>query len=185
MLTLNILPLKLKKRISWKYIYKSLRMLVYVLLIIVILYSIVFLVLELVLQMHFVETVQETTVITRSTENYTKQADGLNKEINNIYSIQKDIVLWSYLVQYFGQNQVQGIALNSLSADKDKGELRLKGQAEDRDSLLEFKQFLENTEFLHRVNLPFDSLLKKQNIDFEIKAKFKSYEFTSGQKASA
>lgn len=181
MLALNIMPSKLKKQIGWKYFYKSLLVLLYVLLIIAIIYSIFFLILKLVLHNHFVRTVQETTVITKSTENYTKQADLLNKEINNIYSIQKNSVYWSYLIQYFAENRVEGVVLSGLSADRNDSKLIISGVADDRDSLLEFKTMLEETVFLKDVDLPFESLLKKNNIEFEIISSLRSYEFKKVQ----
>ncbi len=49
--------------------------------------------------------------------------------------------------------------------------------ANTRNDLLVFKKLLEDSHIFSDINLPFSSLLEKNDINFEIKAKILSYEF--------
>jgi Tfp pilus assembly protein PilN len=180
MLTLNIIPQRTKKEIGWKFTYKSLHSFLSVLILIAAIYAIIFLMLKLVMQNHFVRTVQETTIITKSTQNYTQQAEIINKEIESVYAIQMNNIRWTGLINYFASRLPEGVTLKKISADSVSGNLSIEAHAVDRKSLLLFKQLLDDTAFLKPTELPLDSLLKKEDIDFQIKTGFNSYEFSPG-----
>lgn len=178
MILLNIIPEKLKREIRLYDIYKSTKKLLFVSLIMIIIYIITLLVFKLILQLHFIETVNQTTIITKNTENYTKKVREINQQINSIETIQRESVQWSNLLEFIKSDEENGVEINQIQIDKNNSSIALKGKAKTRDVLLNFKSTLEEKKFFSDINFPIKNLLLKTDIDFEINAKFKSYEFT-------
>jgi len=177
MINLNIISQKLKKEINTKTIYLSYKNLLAIIFITLAFYTSACLVCLLVLQIHFVETVKDTTLITRGSENYSAQVRQLNSAITNIESIQSEYTSWSYLLEFLHHLSVENINISSISVNKEKEEISLRGIAATRDSLLQLKEKLEESNYFKEINLPIKNLLEKENISFDINSSFKTYEF--------
>jgi len=177
MLTLNIIPQTSKKNIKYQIIYKSLKNIFSILVIMLIFYAIILLVAKLILQLQFIKTVEDTTLVTKSTELYNRNLRDLNNQMSSITKIQDDWVIWSKLYRYIDNNIPNGIKLSQLNVDKTVNKIFLRGNASTRDELLELKTILEKSNFFEQIDFPIKNLLEKTNINFDISAKIKSYEF--------
>ncbi len=177
MITLNIIPEKNKKDIALKRIYKSLKNLLFFIIILLLIYSILFLAAKYILQKHYINTIQETTLVTKSTENYSNKIAEINKQLNSIQEIQNQTVNYSYLLEYLMQNINKNINFSRIKIVKNDNKISFAGKSDTRESLLEFKEILENSDFFSDLNFPIKNLLEKNNINFEISVKLKSYEF--------
>ncbi|OGF27886.1 hypothetical protein A2303_05960 [Candidatus Falkowbacteria bacterium RIFOXYB2_FULL_47_14] len=177
MLKLNIIPQELKNEKRLASIYKSLKILFGVSIMIFAVYGIIFLSAKFVLQLRFIEVMNETAITAKNRENYDEKIKNIKSKISFIDKIQKDTVLWSYLIEYIADNSGNGIKYAKLSINKDKEELNLSGRAENRDDLIKLKETLENAGYFSSVNLPLKNLLEKTNINFDISLKIKNYEF--------
>jgi hypothetical protein len=85
-----------------------------------------------------------------------------------ISKIQGDFIPWSFLINELSKNIKNDISLNGLNIDKNKKTAILTGQAGTRESLLDLKEYLENTAYFNNVSFPIKNILEKENIAFEI-----------------
>ena len=132
MLTLNIIPPNLKNEIKLKNIYKMLKKLFYILIILTSVYAIIFLIAQLILQIHFIQTIYATTLVTKSTENYSKKTMGVDKQLESISKIQKESVTWSYLLEYIAKNTENDIKFSQIKINKNKDTIYWLGFAKTR-----------------------------------------------------
>jgi len=177
MIHLNIVPNNLKKEIKLSGINILLKNVYEILIILLSFYTIILLAMYLMLNFHFIQTVNETTQLTKSSENNTNDVRGINNLINYIDNIQQDSVEWSYLFKFLKINTAPNINYSKISINKNDNTITLTGRSETRDSLLSLKTSMEKTGYFNEIDFPIRNLLEKSNISFEIKAVFKNYEF--------
>ncbi len=177
MIDLNIISRELKKEINAKAIYVSFKNLLALIFIILIFYAIALLVCLLILQIHFTKTVKDTTLLVRRTENYTTEVRQINNLIINTETIQADFVAWSYLLEYLQTLSNENIKISNIGVDKGEKAIALTGVAATRDSLLQLKETLEQSNYFSEINLPIKNLLERENINFSINTNLSAYEF--------
>lgn len=177
MLRLNILPQKQKKEIRLKLLYNKLKNIFSVIIIISCAYAILLLLMELTLQMHFISTIDETSLINKSTENYSTKIYDINVQLDEAETIQKNYSQKSILIEFLSQNIKSDISISNLSLNKNNNTLSLTGFSGSRQSLLDLKEVLENADNFSSVNFPISNLLKKNDINFDISAQIDNYDF--------
>jgi Tfp pilus assembly protein PilN len=181
MITLNIIPPELKKEIKIKKIYTALKDFYAVLFINICLIAIIYLTALGIIQAHFLKTINNTSLLIKSTKNYEQQIKEINTKIDEVEKIQSEAVNWSYLISSLFYSAPKGIFFNSVSANKEKNFIIINGVAAKRENLLAFNELLKKSKYFKNVNLPLSSLLKKENINFTITAEIKSYDFNQLQ----
>lgn len=177
MLKLNIIPNSIKKERTIFSYYLSIKDLLYIILITVFVYAILFSVVLIILQFHFNETIFQTSGIIKKAENFNKKISNINQVINNAADIQKDFVNWIGFYEFLSNNIPDGISLYQVNISKENKSLSISGRAETREKLIQFKESLEGSDFLENIDFPIKNLLEKNDINFTIGSKFKSYEF--------
>jgi len=177
MLRLNIIPEHQKKEIKLKYFFDHLKNFFEVIFFVSILYVIVFLILKLILSNHFIATIESTTMLTKRTEDFSRKVSDINKRVSNVATIQEEFIYWSKLIEHIRQNQSYDLKLDQISVNKNKNEIVFSGNAETRDTLLNFKKKIEDLGFFEEIKLPIQSLLQKNDINFNLTVKIKSYDF--------
>jgi hypothetical protein len=177
MLTLNIIPPNLKNEIRLKNIYKILKKLFSILIILISVYAIIILISQFILQIHFIQTIYATTLVTKTVENYSKQIRNIDNQLNSISKIQKDYINWSRLVEYIAKNTKNDIKFYQIKINKKDDAVSFIGFAQTRESLMLLKETFENSKYFNNINFPIKNLLEKNNINFEISAHINSYEF--------
>lgn len=178
MLALNIISERTKKEIKTKNIYYVVVKILSVLVILISIYAIIFLLATLSIQIKLVQTILENSSLTQNVENYNQQIIKINNKLGVILDIKNDFIEWSYLLEYLSNNISSNITLDRITLDKVGGTMVVNGTSRNRDSLLALKNFLEDSDYFSDVSLPTESLLEKENIDFQITSKIISYEFT-------
>jgi hypothetical protein len=177
MLRINIIPKYLKDDIKLRAIYIMIKNLLYIAVIFIILNTIILLVAKLILQINFVKTIEETTLLTKNTENNSKNIAGINKEMNYIQKIQASAIEWTGLFKFLEKNTAYGVKFSTISINSQENKIRLSGISATRDDLIKFKDFLGKSEIFTEINFPIKNFLEKYNINFEVSATIKSYEF--------
>jgi len=177
MIHLNIAPNNLKKEIKLSSINTRLKNVYEILIILLSFYAIILLIMYLVLNVHFIQTVNETTQLTKSSENNVNDVREINNLINYIDTIQENSVKWSYLLKFLKTNTPPSINYSKILINKNENNVVLVGHSETRDNLLSLKTSMEEAGFFNEIDFPIKNLLEKNNINFEIKAIFKNYEF--------
>ena len=177
MLVLNLISNELKKDNKLKAIFESIKKILAILIIAVSIYAILILFAKLYLQINFVKTINETSLITGSIKSNDDKVKIINNQLKAIADIQSETVLWSYLLERLSKDIKSDIKIENLKLSMKNNTISLRGLAKTRESLLDLKAILENKNCFSDINLPIKNLLEKNNINFEISAKIKSYEF--------
>ncbi|HAM88990.1 MAG: hypothetical protein US83_C0002G0090 [Candidatus Falkowbacteria bacterium GW2011_GWC2_38_22] len=177
MITLNIIPDELKNEIKLNDHYVFYKKVMSLILFMAIFFSAVLLTAKIILATQQSDTDQQNTIITKSSENYSKQINEINIQLKEIKSIQNNDINWTDF--FLSMNDFIGneIKISRLYAGKNDNSLRISGIAKSRNDLLAFKEKLEKSEKFSNINLPISSLLEKENINFEISATITSYDF--------
>lgn len=177
MITLNIAPESLKKKIKSNVLFKMLKGVF-----VILLFSLAFFVTSLItcfllLNSYSSNIKSQSYTITKSTEDFTNKADIINKKIDEIALIQKGYTEFSNLFKFFSSNHNNNINISRIGVNKAEDTLRVAGQAKTRDDLLGLQEKINQSGIFEEAVLPFSNLVKETNISFEIVAKFKNYEF--------
>lgn len=101
-------------------------------------------------------------------QNEWREANHLMGDVSDIINDRLD---WSKIFLIINQNISSGVALNQVISNGFS--LSLLGKADTRESLINFKDNLNNSNCFDGVDLPFSNLVSKENIDFKIDLKIK------------
>lgn len=129
------------------------------------------------LQIKHSEVLSEASNTNRNIELYSKKAEIINTQINEITEIQNSFVSWSSFLSNFTNETNDGIIIYKIYANKTDNSLLISGKARERNDLLNFKNKLSEISYIENFELPIKNLLEKNDISFEIKTKFINYEF--------
>jgi len=170
MLNLNLVSQELKQETKLRHIYKMLKQANYILIIITVFIAVVMLVAKIILQNNFNKIVEETTLITRSSQGRNAKTREINSRLSFVDKIQNDFIPWSFLFKDLGAYVNSNLSFYSIRIDRDEKTIEINGSANDRDSLLSFKSGMEKSNIFSGIVFPVKNILEKENISFEIKA---------------
>jgi len=170
MLHLNLISEELREDIKLRHIYKMLKRVIFFLMVITIFVAIIFLISKIILQNSFNKIVEQTTLITKSSQGRNTKIREINAKIDYINEMQGNYIEWSYLIEYLARNINNDITFNSIKINKEEGKIDLKGVARSRDNLLLLKKELDNSDMFANIDFPLSNILEKNDINFEIKA---------------
>lgn len=177
MINLNIISPEQKKEIKLNAIYDSIRAILVILLLILVFYSAAFIIIKKVMESYYEDTLYESSLTNKSTEDYNSTSRVINEKINEIAEIQKDYFKFTDFINFISKNIDDSIQINKLMINRDTNQILISGFAPNRDSLLALKEMIESLDNFSEFNLPMKTLLEKENINFEINTKIESYEF--------
>ena len=177
MITINLIPEKIKQDIEFKKLLTFVNKAILTLSVLLFLYLIVFLSSQYILSRHLKDTKNSFVLTNRKENSSTNDIKNINKKIQFIYTMQNDNILWSKMIYDISLAVNKGISVRSFSLDKDKKMFNIQGKAKSREDLLQLKSNLENISYLSDIVLPLQSLFKKEDISFNINDNIKSYEF--------
>lgn len=170
MLALNLISQEQKKEIKLKRAYEITKKVSCILIIIAIFIAVVLLIGKLILQMQFIKAVDQYTLVAKSSQGDNAKIRDINNSLNFVSEIQSNFIFWSNLIKDAADRVPGGVSLSSISIDRDKKSIQIKGTAKLRDGLLQFKENIEKSLIYQNVDLPLQNILQKENINFEIKA---------------
>lgn len=168
MINLNLVPPAKKHEIRLTQIYVMIKNLIILLLFLAIAVAITLLLTKMFLQNHFNNIVEQTTLMPRYASIFNKDFKEFNEQLKAVKEIQKDHFYWTNFFVKFSKLIPDGLALDNLIVNNNK--ILLTGSARLRDQLLVLKNNLESSELFSNVAIPLENLLKKEGIDFNIKA---------------
>ncbi len=170
MITLNLISEELKKEIKLRHLYLFIKKINLALIVITIIIAIILLAAKTILQVNFNNIVEQTTLVTKNNQGYNNKIKEINSKIDFIEKIQNDFIPWSNLLEIIAEITPGDVNLYYLKINEDKS-IKIKGKANLRDSLLNFKQKMEAATVFKDIDFPIKNILEKENIDFEINAK--------------
>jgi hypothetical protein len=177
MLTLNIIPEELKKENKIKNIFQSLQKLMIFIILLLLIYVLVLQGGKLILQDHYNNTIEETTLLSKNTENYDMQVDNINSQIKYMESIHALSIPWTYLLEFLSNNLQTGITVTKLHFNKTNNTFLLMGNSKTKQGITDFIKILETSDYFSDIISPQNNFWQKNDVSFEIKANFTSYEF--------
>ena len=149
-------------------LYIGIKNLIIFILLISILVAILLLGTKATLQNHFNKIIDETTLVTKYANTFNQDIRQFNGEINALANIQNDHIDWLIFLADLSAMTPADIALNHVSVEKNK--ILMNGTAKTRTALLEFRDGLATSEIFMNVDLPLEYQLKRENIEFSIRA---------------
>ncbi|MBI2459045.1 MAG: PilN domain-containing protein [Parcubacteria group bacterium] len=171
MLTLNLISQELKKEIRLRHLYLFIKKINLTLIIITIAAAIILLSAKTILQLGFNDIVNQTTLITKNNQGYNNKIKDINGKLDLVEKIQNNFIPWSNLLKTLAHLTPKDISLYYLKINLLEQTIKIKGQAGQRSSLLNFKQNLEDAAIFQTIDFPLKNILEKENINFEIDAK--------------
>lgn len=131
---------------------------------------------QIILNNKLSEITADTLALKEQTENdkslnLGETVQSFNSLVSNVAGIQSEYAKWSYVLLEVGESITDGIVLNTFDIQKTNGTFQFAGNADTRDSLLEFKNNLDNSPYFENVESPISNLLLKENISFILSGK--------------
>ena len=171
MISLNLIPPQEKKELALRQFYVVIKNLTILFLLFTIIVAIILLVAKIILQNNFNSVVGDNNLTTRYGRILNGQEiESFNQQLLIVTEIQNDYIKWSKFISQLSNLVPENVSLNSLEIKKDGTTINLTGLARYRDDLLKLQDSLKNFEVLSDINIPLESLLNRENIDFDIKA---------------
>lgn len=97
--------------------------------------------------------------------------EKINSRISQIAMVKNDQLYWSNLFINLSESASSGIEITDLTTNNYK--VSLAGGADNRDSLIAFKDRLTEEDCFSDINLPLSNLVSKENIVFQMDFKIK------------
>ena len=98
---------------------------------------------------------------------------ALNSKIGVLHRIQAENYSWTGLLIKLANLTPQGVAILQFNGQIRAKQFNLHGYAKTRDSYLEFRSKLEESDHFSNLDFPLSDILKKEDITFEIKGTLK------------
>ncbi len=168
MITLNLISPKKKQEFKIKQIYIMAKDLVILILLVTIVSSIILLLAKLIIQNNFNRVVEYSTLTTRYANIFNKDVKEFNLYINTLVKIQEKNIDWTKLIIQLSKLVPEGVNLDSINIQPEK--MLITGFAFDRENLKKFQEDLEKNELFLNVEIPLNDLIKRNNINFNLKA---------------
>jgi len=171
MLALNLLSPAKKQEIRLTHLYIMIKNLIIIILLFTILVAIILLLTKMTLQNHFSKIVGQNTLTTKYGNIFNKDIKTFNQRLSTVSKIQDEYIIWTNFLAKFTQIIPDDVIIYRLEIDGSKdARIKISGMAKTRTRLLQLKDNLENNDLFSGAVVPLESLLKKENIDFNIEA---------------
>lgn len=125
---------------------------------------------KLVLLQKLTEVQAQTEIINITQAKINEKIIFYNNKIKAISRIQSEFIPWSEVLYKFNSLVTAGIHLQRAEFNSSENKIVIVGLAATRDDLLAFQDALHNCPLIKNVNLPLNTLLKKQNVNFNLSA---------------
>lgn len=123
---------------------------------------------KLLLLQKFNEVQEQAVAINIGHQKINERVNSYNRQIRILHDIQQEYIDWP-LFLYNLNNQIStGVYLSRIEINMPEKRVGLIGISNTREDLLTLKQSLEECNLISDIDLPLNTLLKKQNIDFSI-----------------
>lgn len=174
MLTINLIPKKLKDELKLQRLSKSIdkiliTLVLFFVVIVSLLYTTIF-----YMQSHLELFQIIASDASKNTESYVVELTTINKNTEFIQTIQADHSRWSLFFAAIEKLINPGMTVNTITLDKETKAITIAAHANTRDDLLKFKSNLEETKLLNDIVFPIKTLFEKEDINFSINAQINS-----------
>ena len=89
-----------------------------------------------------------------------------NTHLSNLVKFENSHAYWSEVLIVFARLLPADMAIDTLSAEREDGQINVSGFASTRDSVLALRRNLLDSEFFEDVNFPLSNLIKPEDVNF-------------------
>jgi len=172
MITLNLIPPEKKKSLRVTSILLIIKHNLIMLFFVIAFSAFVLLLGKAAIDEHFTNVVSQSTLTTKYARIFNYEIKDFNNKVDAAVEIQNKNIPWVIFFSDLAKQIPDGVKITYLEI-KD-GNIAINGNAKTRNDLIQFKKNLENFKILTNVTIPLESMLKKENIDFNVKAKYEN-----------
>ena len=171
MIILNLISPEQKKLLKIKLLYQLLENFLGVLVIYSIILAIILIPINQSIDNINLEITQKKQEVKLKNQAITEKVQDLNKQIEILSIINNEFFNWSNYLINLSNLVPADISLNEISNTLENREIIIRGYSKNRDSLINFKDNLQNSLLFKEVQIPLSNFLTAEEITFEIKAK--------------
>jgi len=171
MLSINLLSPEKKIEAQKEILFLNLQYIVSVTLIGITLLGIILLMAKIIMQNSFNQSVNQSLLVNKEYGQLNQQVRIVNEKIILFDKIQKEFIYWSPKLIELTELTPNNIELTSLMLNDTTLNVKISGFAKNREALLIYKERLESSGVLKEINLPIESLLKAEDLNFNLQAK--------------
>ena len=169
MITINLISKEEKIKFKKDRLYSSLKEAVTLLLLFISIVAIMLWVSYYYLENQLVDLEMTNAIQIKSNEDINNRVTSVNKKITEIENIQNNFVYNHKITEKIASVISPGITYQQVKIYNLQKSLEVSGLAKTRQSLLDFKNNLEQQAWITKVDLPMSSLIEKENNQFNIK----------------
>ncbi len=118
----------------------------------------------------FFNAIEQSTLVNRSFTATGREILNINDELQRINSLQNKFVPWSETLLEMYKLAPDGIRFTQIMIDRESRAVTIRGMAATRNSLIKFKEAMENSSLFAAIASPLSNLLARENITFEFQA---------------
>lgn len=126
-----------------------------------------------VLQEYFSEVSNGLTLAGGINAEQNKKIRDINSLIRNVEAVQEVHNLWSQKIVELSNIVPDKVTFSNMILNKETQGINISGVAKDRESLLEFKDNINNLDFIKNIEIPLSQLTEKEDIKFSISIEMK------------
>lgn len=115
---------------------------------------------------HELIDVRKSDAQTRRLAEIESRISQVNQRLSQVNLKQKDLILWTPLLEELSRIDLSGVYLNSFSYQTGNDQIQAAGWASVRSQLLSFENFLKNSRYFTEVQAPLTNLIKQEDINF-------------------
>jgi Tfp pilus assembly protein PilN len=177
MMTINILPEKLKNDAKLMILGKFIKKITNLMIFFSILVCLILFAANYLLQSHYDKTISQSDTAGKNSENYSNKVREINNLVNFIKKIQENEIDWTETITGISRLVGSDVSIERLNIDRTTNTIIISGIANSRDNLLTFKNNLEKTQNFDVIKLPIKTMLEQNDVQFEISTTIKNYAF--------
>jgi hypothetical protein len=170
---LNLAPDFQKQKIQKEFVFVFAHNIIGIILVVFCISSILLVLARFSLIGYFTRLKSETSLVNVERQSLNINVSNLNKKIETASKVQKNFIKWTHLLNDSTNLAPEGAILNFMHISSESKTIRITGIAQNRESLIGFKEALEESNFLSSIEAPLSNLLEKENINFRFSGKLK------------
>lgn len=178
MITLNLLPPEEKRELKSQQMLRRISVfgassLLYIVVFLVLLSTVRW---SLQIQLKAIEEISkkiEESDQNRDFQKFKQEVDQINRQLKYFFQLHEETINYSTAITQLTEKAIPGIEFRQLSLNGQK--VSLGGRANNRDTLIMFKEALVNSPDFQNLDVPLSNFLQQNNIDFSFNFELKSH----------
>ncbi|MBU2575557.1 hypothetical protein KKF64_00460 [Patescibacteria group bacterium] len=168
---LNLIPFAQKEQLKRERMFLLVYGITGILVIVIAFNAIMLTITRFILIDHFKKLRDDSSLVNTELLKLQGNIGKTNEKIENAEKMQTKFVKYSDLLPDFTKLIPEGIVVNFMHIDSENSNFRINGVAQDRNTLVAFKDSLESASFILNLESPLSNFLEKKDIVFRFSGK--------------